>query len=193
MIWLLIPIGVFAYHFGPGQTHLKLDAATQLLREADNFVAESDWVNAQERYESALALLPPEQSAVRQRARLELCKAQMQNKQLPTANQELESLLNEVVAQDPSQLEPGFADEVRAAYANSQYFITWLMRLEGQPRDLWEKEIESAQSIFRYLAKTAEEQQNTELLEISKLDLESCVKLARMDLGELQGLPLPSQ
>ena len=33
-LWLLLPIGFGAYHFGPGQERLRLDDAGALLREA---------------------------------------------------------------------------------------------------------------------------------------------------------------
>jgi hypothetical protein len=43
------------------------------------------------------------------------------------------------------------------------------------------------------LAEQASEAGDAGQLKIHKEDIESAVRLARMDIGELQGLPLPSQ
>ncbi len=63
------------------------------------------------------------------------------------------------------------------------------MRLEGAPREEWEPRIESARQTFKQLAGDASGAARQEAQE----DLESAIRLARMDLSELQGLPLPSQ
>ena len=68
--------------------------------------------------------------------------------------------------------------------------MTWLMRLEGQTREKWAPEITAALQTFRLLAQQGED---PEFISLRKEDLESAVRLARMDIGELQGLPLPSQ
>ena len=113
------------------------------------------------------------------------------NKGLPQANEDLKVLVNELEAEENPN--PGMLADARTALANSQYYITWLMRVEGRQEVDWEPEITSSQQIYRLLAEEAAEGGNEELIAIRKSDLESAVKLARMDLGELQGLPLPSQ
>ena len=78
--------------------------------------------------------------------------------------------------------------------ANSQYYMTWLMRLEGQPRDLWEPEIDAARQTYKLLAeKNSSSDDDATVGQRFKEDLESVIRLARMDLSDLQGLPLPSQ
>ena len=86
-----------------------------------------------------------------------------------------------------------FIAEVQSALANSQYYTTWLMRLEGLPEEEWKPEIEAARQHYTQLALDAKDAGDQELLSRSSEDLESAVRLARMDLAELQGLPLPSQ
>jgi hypothetical protein len=71
--------------------------------------------------------------------------------------------------------------------------MTWLMRLEGQPRERWEREIEASRQTYRLLAEQSERCGNVEAAKKNREDLESAIRLARLDLGELQGLPLPSQ
>ena len=83
--------------------------------------------------------------------------------------------------------------EARSTAAIAQYYITWLMRLEGMGREEWEPEIDAARATYKLLAEQAQERGNTVEAKKHQEDLESAVRLARMDLGELQGLPLPSQ
>ena len=115
----------------------------------------------------------------------------MMHKQLPKARAALTKLVNEMVAD--ADADQSLLDEVRKAQASSQYYMTWLMRLEGYPREEWEPEIEAARQNYRLLAERAGRGGQTAVAQQCREDLESAVKLARMDLEELQGLPLPSQ
>jgi hypothetical protein len=67
------------------------------------------------------------------------------------------------------------------------------MRLEGSPREDWEPEIEAARQNFSLLAEQSVEQGDSNAAKRHEEDLESSIRLARMDLPELQGVPLPSQ
>ena len=71
--------------------------------------------------------------------------------------------------------------------------MTWLMRLEGLGQDEWEPEVESARQTFKMLAEAAEKRGDAAAAAKFREDLESSVRLARMDLSELQGLNLPKQ
>lgn len=191
-IWLMLPVLVGAYHYGPGQEQLKLDETTALLQQADQHAEAEQWKEAVATYESALALLPKGHDEVRQRVRLERAKAMMFCSELPAANSELLMLVDEM-QQKKDESDPEVLTEARAALANSQYYRTWLMRLEGLPRAEWEPEIDAARQTYKMLASqstTAGDAQNAKL---HQEDLESVIKLARMDLSDLQGLPLPSQ
>ena len=191
VVWLLVPVGAVAYHYGPGQSKLKLDQVSELIRNANQLSETKDWTAAQKEFEKALGLLPDDQTEMRRELRLEICKIQVENKQLPTAREDLSSLVSEVEAD--SNCNPQFVADARSALASSQYYMTWLMRLEGQPREKWEPEIDAAQQNYRLLAEQANNNGDQPTLKIRQEDLESAVRLARMDLGELQGLPLPSQ
>jgi hypothetical protein len=188
--WLLIPLVAGAYHYGPGQNQLVLDEVDILVSEADTDVANGDHAAAATRYDEAVQLLPDEQQQTIRRLRLERDKAWMLSKKLPEAHSDLAQLLEEI-SKDES-VDPALARDVRATLANSQYYLTWLMRLEGRPEEDWQPTIEASRQSFRMLAESAgtdspeEQQQHTE-------DLESAIRLARMDLKDLQGLPLPSQ
>ena len=87
---------------------------------------------------------------------------------------------------------PKLTEEVRSTLANSQYYMTWLMRLEGRSREEWEPEIEASRQNYRLLAEKSKTDGDTKF-ERHQKDLESAIRLARLDLKDLQGLPLPSQ
>jgi hypothetical protein len=67
------------------------------------------------------------------------------------------------------------------------------MRLEGEPKDVWEPEIEAARQGYRLLAEQAEAKGDADGKKKHTEDVESSIRLARMELSDLQGLTLPSQ
>jgi hypothetical protein len=111
--------------------------------------------------------------------------------QLPEANAALRDLVDQI--EDDKTAEPQLRDEARDALANAQYYMTWLMRLEGLGAQEWEPEIESARQTYRMLAEKDEAKGDQESAHRHREDLESVIRLARMDLGDLQGLDLPKQ
>jgi hypothetical protein len=189
--WLLIPLGVAAWHFGPGQERVQLDDVARLLAEADRHAAAGEWAAADEKYEETLHLLPAGRVGEGRRIRLERDKAQMLAHKLPEAHGDLKGLVDEL--KDDPTADPRLLADARTTLASAQYYMTWLMRLEGLPRDQWEPEVEAARQTYRLLAEQAEAKGDAAAAQKGREDLESAVRLARLDLSELQGLPLPSQ
>ena len=204
-VWLLLPVGAAAYHYGPGQDLLASDRAAvaqergveaariagEVARRDGDLAATTHWAEAEAAFTEAIEALP-ESSVERERAlRLERAKAWMFLSKLPEARSELESLVRDL-AQDPS-VEPAQLRDARSTLANAQYYTTWLLRLEGAAREEWEPEVESARQNFAWCADEAARSGDASGERAAREDLESAVRLARMDLGELQGLPLPSQ
>ena len=189
--WLMVPVAAGAYHFGPGQQRVLLDDAQKLVEQAQQDAANEQWAEAETKYEQALELLPEDRVHERRRVRLERAKAQMLVKKLPVAHRDMKALVEEM--QQDENADVDLLNESRRVLANSQYYITWLMRLEGKSKSEWEPEIESARQTFRMLAEDAKKSGNHEAAQQNQKDLESSVRLARMDLSDLQGLPLPSQ
>jgi hypothetical protein len=189
--WLMIPVLIAAYHYGPGQERVQLDRVAAALSEADRHAANKEWAEAVAKYDEALHLLPSAKTQEARKIRLERAKAQMLSQMLPEAHADLQALLVEL-KKDPGA-DQTLIDQTRRALASSQYYMTWLLRLEGQPRDLWEPEIESARQNYRLLAEQADKAGDGTCAQQYREDLESAVRLARMELSELQGLPLPCQ
>jgi tetratricopeptide (TPR) repeat protein len=190
-VWLLVPVVGYALHMGPGQDRQRLDTAAAHIRAAETAAADEDYATAVEQYEEALKALPAGRTAEARKIRLEKAKAQMLAKKLPEAHADLKGLVDELAA-DPSA-DPQQLADARSAMANSNYYMTWLMRLEGLSQDVWEPEIEAARQTYKLLAEQAEKAGDGKAAQKHREDLEAAVRLARMDLGELQGLPLPSQ
>ena len=111
--------------------------------------------------------------------------------QLPTALPDLKVLAEEL--QGDLQADRKLVADTRESLAQAHYYMTWLMRLEGLTRDVWEPEIEAARQNYRLLAEDAEKRGDEAAAKKSREDLEAAVRLARLELSELQGLPLPSQ
>ena len=191
LVWLLVPVGALAFHMGPGQKQMLLDNASVQIRQAEQFVADEKWAEAVEAYERALTMLPDDQLECQRKVRLEKAKAQMFAAQLPAASDDLKALVDELMEEkDPDS---NLLKQARSSMANSQYYRTWLMRLEGLPREVWEPEIESARQTYKLLVEQAKDAADEAAKNRYQEDLESTIRLARMDLSDLQGLPLPSQ
>lgn len=189
--WLMVGVGLGAYHYGPGQDQIKLEEAASALKQAERLAQEQNWVDAVSAYSQALSHLPADRVADARRIRLERAKAQMLARQLPEAHDELDLLVEELQA-DAGAPKP-LVTEALTAYANAQYYMTWLMRLEGMAREEWEPEIESARQTFRLLATQAEQSGEVSLASARVEDVESAIRLARMEPDELQGLAIPKQ
>ena len=56
--WLLLPIGAWAYHEGPGQDRTALEATDAVLVAAHQAADEGRWKEAVAKYEEAITKLP---------------------------------------------------------------------------------------------------------------------------------------
>lgn len=190
--WLALPIGAWAYHEGPGQDRIALETTDAVLVAAHEAAAAGDFATAVRKYEEALGKLPKNPDAVdsrvTQRLQLELNKARMQSRGLPEAREELEALVEQM--NGAPDTDPAMLRDARRALAQAQFYTTWLMRLEGQDRQAWEPEIEAARQNWRLLAEQAGDADEAAQ---HRSDLEAAIRLARLEIEDLQGLPLPSE
>jgi len=189
--WCLIPLGLLAYHYGPGREQMKLDATASMLDDAKSKADSGDWAAAVASYEETLASLPKEKVSEARQIRLELAKARMESSELPKAREELASLAEEL-QQDPNA-NPKLRSETTATLASARFYMTYLMKLEGLPETEWEPEIEAARQEQKLLAQQATEAGDTALAQKHAEDLESTIRLARMDPFDLYGKAIPKQ
>jgi len=205
VVWCLLPAGALAYHYGPGQDALRVDRAADLVRtaaaaadracavaaESGDDAARPHWAETEKAYGEALELLPAGRLHEIRSARLERAKARMFLRELPASRSELESLVEEI-ASDPGESAALLAG-ARNALANARYYMTWLLRLEGATREEWEPEIEGARQTYKLLCEESAAAGDEAGAKEARENLEATIRLARLDLSELQGLPLPSQ
>lgn len=186
--WLLVPLGFAAWHYGPGQSHLETDDARIFIKQAQAALDEKDYPGAIKNWSAAIGKLPKEDVTLSRRLELEIAKAKMLDSKLPEAREELAELMQRLES-DPDS-DQALRDETTSALANSRYYMTYLMKLEGLPDASWEPEIDAARQEYKYLAEHAGD---SALAKTSANDLESAIRLARMDPAELYGLPIPNQ
>ena len=190
-LWCLVPLGLLAFHYGPGREQMTLDATASTLEQAKAKAGAEDWKAAIAAYEQSLAQLPKDRVEEARRIRLELAKARMESDELPKAREELAALAEEL-AQDPNA-HAGPRDETLATLATSRFYMTYLMKLEGLPDSEWEPEIEAARQERKLLVQRATEAGDTAAAAKHADDLESAIRLARMEPEELYGKAIPKQ
>ena len=128
--WLLLGMaGAVAHFVGPGVERQKLDLVAQHLRAAKAHAAAGDTLRRPTSTTTRMKTLPAGRVAEARAIRIERAKAQMLARQLPEAHGDLKLLVDELSA-DPGA-DPKLLADARSALANSQYYMTWLMRLEG--------------------------------------------------------------
>jgi hypothetical protein len=184
-LWLLIPVALLAYHYGPGRARLAQDRAAQKIAQAQALEAKEDWQGAFQSWGEALAATPQDQTGTRFQLRLAQARTRMYTGELPEAIEDLGALLEEAQGGASDQ---NLRREIRATLAGAQYYAGWLMRLESAPAEEWLLPVEEARQHFRLLA---EETGDSKAGIGYKRNLEAAIRLERMDLSELQGLPLP--
>lgn len=190
-LWCLAPLGLLAYHYGPGQQELQLDAAATSLGQAQAKADAGSLKEAIAGYEETLAKLPKDRIEEARRIRLELAKTRMEAAELPKAREELAALAEEL-AQDPNA-HAGLRDDTLATLATSRFYMTYLMKLEGLPDSEWEPEIEAARQERKLLVQRATEAGDEKGAAKHADDLESAIRLARMEPEELYGKAIPKQ
>ncbi len=190
-LWACLPVAGWAYHQGPGQDRIKLDQVDAAIARAEVELDGGNHDLALQNLEDALKDLPQDRVSDARKIRLNLNKLRLEHKQLVKAQKNLQVLVEEMSADPDADAE--VLTEARRTYAHAQYYITYLMRLEGYTREQWEPEIEKSRQAFRLLAEEASRSADEAKALIAREDLESAVRLARLELSDLQGLPLPSQ
>ena len=205
LVWCLLPVGALAYHFGPGQPLEDLDAAASKIAQAEEHVSQAreaeacDGCDADESLatgrralrRSYRASFPRSESTFFAARDWSWQRRRCSSPNFPEAHQDLIELVDDLNVD--ANADQDTLNEARSALANAKYYRTWLMRLEGHKRDVWEPEIEAARQTYKLLAAEASARGEGDRAKKAEEDLESAIRLARMDINELQGLPLPSE
>jgi tetratricopeptide (TPR) repeat protein len=191
LLWLLVPLAAAAYHYGPGQDRIMADEAAGHIAVAKAHLEAEQFAEAVAAFDQAISKMPAGQENEIPRLRLEKAKAQMQSSGLPQAHKGLVSLLDDLGKDAATP--PALVAETKSTLANAQYYMTWLLRLEGHAKEIWEPVIESSRQNYLAAAEFALQTGKPSAEMRARENLEAAIKLARIDLTELQGLPLPNQ
>lgn len=192
VVWLTLPVLAGAYHFGPGQNGLKMDKAAESLAVAKAAMAAEDWSRALSAYDAALAVVDSKENPrLTQSIRLGKAQAQMFAGQLPEAAADLETLVSDL--DRDTNADAKTSAEALSSLANAKFYMTWLKRLEGLGEADWQPDVENARQSYRRLAEEAEKSGDTSAAKTYRENLEGTIRLARMDVSELQGIPIPKQ
>ncbi len=189
-LWFLIPVGLAAWHFGPGQPQLARDKAGDLLHRAETAEVNQEWAEAAVLYSQAAAELPESDQAQRNRLQVLQARSRIRSGELLEGQEQLEKLLA-LLSNEPAG---SLALETDAFHelATASYYAAWIMRLEGATAEEWKPEAETARQLFRFLAERAE-QGGDDDAETFQKNLENTIRLEQMDLSTLRAKPPPKK
>lgn len=190
LLWLLLPLPVIVWHYGPGQRWLARDRANALIGRGQQSESGKDWAAAETLYREAVARIGNTDPAVRARLDMALVRCRFRQGGAVEAIEEADRIL----------AGPGFAGlpeplqrEARELAGRIHYYAAWVMRLEGAQRDLWMEEADLARQNYRLLTESSMSAGLAQYGAAQQTNLESAVRLQRMSLTELMGKPLPEE
>lgn len=190
LLWLLLPLPVVVWHFGPGQKWLGRDQAHGLIQQAQQAERGKDWAQAERLFREALQRAGSEDPLLK--ARLEIALMRLRYRQGGAV--EAIDLADRLTA-DPklADLPAEVQREARELAGRIHYHAAWVLRLEGARRELWMEEAELARQNFRLLSEEGFARAEAVYATQQQTNLESAVRLERLSLVELMGRPLPEE
>ena len=190
LLWLLVPLPVVVWHFGPGQKWLARDRAYTLIQQAQAAEAKSNWAAAETLFRDAAGKIGNSDPAVRMQLDVALVRARYQQGGAVEAIDGVDRILADAKFNTvPTSLQ----QEARELAGRIHYYAAWVMRLEGAQRDLWMEEAELARQNYRLLTESSFSAGKNTYAQLQQTNLESSVRLQRMSLTELMGRPLPEE
>lgn len=191
LFWLTLPVLGGVYHLVAGEFHLQMDHVGGYLRAGRSAAEKQEWHRAAREFGKALELVPDNADQLRRDIRLQLAQAKIHSAGLPDANEDLKKLLAEVTATEAQPVDSAVQSQIRQTLAESQYYLAWLMRLEGVSKEEWLPELESARQNYRLLAEQAQAAGDARGQRLQQENLEASIRLEQMAIDDLQGLPIP--
>jgi hypothetical protein len=190
LLWLLLPLPLVVWHYGPGQKWLARDRANALIRRAEQAEAQQDWARAESLFRDATSLVG--NTDARTKLQLELALIRMSFRQ--GAAVEAIDGADRVLASDGfPQMPETLRQEARELAGRIHYYAAWIMRLEGAQRDLWLEEAELSRQNYRLLTEGSLDVGRAKYASVQQTNLESAINLQRISLVELMARPLPQE
>ena len=190
LLWLLTPLPVIVWHFGPGQQWLARDQAWSLIGRAQSAETQKNWAQAEGLFHEAAAKLGSADPSARMRLDLALVREHYRQGGAVEAIDGADRILSDrQFADQPTD----FQREARELAGRIHYYAAWVMRLEGAQHDLWMEEAELARQNYRLLTENGFAAGKSQFAQTQQTNLESSVRLQRMSMSELMARPLPEE
>lgn len=191
--FLLLPLMLVYQWYGPGEKQMEIDRVGLEVRNAQRELDNENWKEASEKLTAVISKMPKEKVNEIYRLRLEKSKAMMKSSGLPKAHQDLVGMVEELTekfGESESEEQKQLLADSKFALANSSFFMTWLIRREGHARDVWLPYVETARQTYTELEEKADSESDKKMY---AEELEKTIRLSRLDMKQLLGLPIPNQ
>lgn len=176
LAWLLIPVALVSYHFGPGQAALAYRQAQTHLAEAQQLEQNGHVDEAIDRYGETLATLPesdeppPDLAMRRDQLRLAQIRARFQLGRLAETLDRLNALIEDIERDHGAN--SALAEDARDLLGRVHYQAMVALRLESAEEAVWKKHWELARQNFRFLAEHTTGRRN----QLDRRNLEVVIK-----------------
>jgi hypothetical protein len=180
LVWLLVPVGLLSYHFGPGQRELAWREAAALRAEAAGHEKEQHWEQAIAAYGKAMNAVPAvgdnasAATLARDQLRLAQIRAAFQLGKLDTTLTDTRQFVEQVEATHGP--ESHLAYDARDFLGRVHYQAMIALRLESAEKQVWMKHWELSRQNFRFLAEHSGGKRN----ELDRQNLEVVIKSANL-------------
>lgn len=180
VIWLLVPVGLVSYHFGPGQRELAWREAAALRAEAEKHERNQHWEQAIAAFGQAVSAVPATSdeasgaTLARDQLRLAQLKAAFQLGKLDDTLTDTRQFIEHVEATHGPQSQLAF--DARDFLGRVHYQAMIALRLESAEKEVWMKQWELSRQNFRFLAEHSGADRN----QLDRQNLEVVIKSANL-------------
>lgn len=179
-IWLLVPVGLVSYHFGPGQRELAWREAAALRAAAEKHERNQHWEQAIAAYGQAVSAVPTTgddasgATLARDQLRLAQLKAAFQLGKLDDTLTDTRQFVEHIEATHGPDSQLAF--DARDFLGRVHYQAMIALRLESAEKEVWMKQWELSRQNFRFLAEHSGAQRN----QLDRQNLEVVIKSANL-------------
>lgn len=185
LVWLLIPVGLLSYHYGPGRQALAWQEAAALRAQATAAEKEGNWEQAVANYGQALGAVPAanvsagevdvsDSALARDQLRLAQIRSAFQLGDLAQTITDLEQFVKQV--ETTHGLESPVTFEARDLLGRVHYQAMIALRLESAEKEVWMRHWELSRQSFRFLAEHSPPSRNLS----DRKNLEVVIKSANL-------------
>ncbi|QDU29726.1 hypothetical protein ETAA8_48410 [Anatilimnocola aggregata] len=180
LLWLLVPVGLVSYHFGPGQQELAWREAAAYRAEAEEHEKKQHWEQAIAAYGKAVSAVPSfgddasAASVARDQLRLAQIRAAFQLGKLDDTLTDARQFVEQVEATHGPASK--LAYDARDFLGRVHYQAMIALRLESAEEQVWRKHWELSRQNFRFLAEHSAMARN----DLDRKNLEVVIKSANL-------------